>query len=487
MLPTLPHSIVRQVLEVEVTGTEAQAFALHSTLAALCKQTLLPVIEQAFERCGPKDRLIRIDRLELDLGSVALERLEQELPALLQRSLGTALDAHLAARPEPQDGTGSYTTTVAHGMDEALAYFLQWGTLPPALRLFQGCDFEATLRACQDAAGRGALPPLPATLHAALRSSAGIERLAGQFSVAFGRTVLARMGTTWVGALEAAVAQAPARPAGANAGAANEPGHLRPGEPVPAAVERLLLRAALHCAARGGDSSAHVLIRDALALAGASSAAQAALADMLRPNRSTRAARSSPAGSLPAGDLKAAGLQSVQAAAFHHPDREAGIFIENAGLVLLHPFLAPLFEMLAISCGERLLLPSRALAVLHFLASGQDSGPEYALALPKILCALPVTANVEAGIVTCAVEQAEACDMLEAVIAHWSKLQNTSPDGLRGAFLMRPGKLSQRNGEWVLQVEAHAADILLSDLPWGVSAIRLPWMEHILWVEWNSP
>ena len=486
MQPKLPHSIVRQYLEVEVVGTEAHAFALQSTLAALCRQTLLPVIEQAFERCCPQDRLIRIDRLELDLGSVALERLEQELPALLQHSLGTALDAHIAARPALQDGSASYTT-VAHGMDDSLAWFLQWGTLPPALHLDPGRDFEATLRAYDDQEGAGALAPLSAALHAALQSGACIERLAGQFSAPFARTVLARMGAQWLAALEAAVAQVRARPTSATAGAATATSYGFADEAVLAAVNRLLLRSALHCAARGSDSSAHALTRDALALALAAgnAAAQARLEEMLEPDLRPGPGQSSRVNPVSAGEPRMAHPHSVQADAVDHMDRESGIFVENAGLVLLHPFLGPLFDMLAISRGERLLLPARALAVLHFLASGQDNGPEYALALPKILCALPLSANVEAGIAVSAFEQAEGFEMLEAVIAHWSKLQSTSPDGLRGAFLMRPGKLSQRNGEWVLQVEAHAADILLSDLPWGVSAIRLPWMEHILWVEWN--
>ena len=480
MLPKLPHSIVRQYLEVEVIGTEANALAMQSTLAALCKQSLLPVIEQAFERCCPQHQLIRIERLELDLGSVALGRLEQELPTLLRRSLDTALDAHMAALQEPQDGMARHTT-IAHGLDEALAYFLQYGTLPPALHLTDGRDFEATLRACHDRTGPGALSPLSNALHTTLRSAASIERLAGQFSVAFQRTVLARIGGGALAVLEAAMANARLRPAGANAAAPFKAGQLPPSEAALATVDRLLLRAALHRAATGGDSSLYALADDALALAADQRAAKTVLQDMLR-SLSTQSALDKPQRSATSDK---AGPQRMQPECFDHPDQAEGIFVENAGLVLLHPFLAPLFDTLAISSGERLLAPSRALAVLHFLASGQDSGPEYAMALSKILCALPLTANVEAGIVTSAAEQAEAHDMLEAVIAHWSKLQSTSPDGLRGAFLMRPGKLSQRNGDWVLQVEAHAADILLGDLPWGVSAIRLPWMEHILWVEWN--
>jgi hypothetical protein len=64
-------------------------------------------------------------------------------------------------------------------------------------------------------------------------------------------------------------------------------------------------------------------------------------------------------------------------------------------------------------------------------------------------------------------------------------LRNTSPDGLRGTFLLRPGKVSLRNDDWLLQVEARTCDILLEQLPWGIGMIKLPWMEKMVWVEWR--
>ena len=80
----------------------------------------------------------------------------------------------------------------------------------------------------------------------------------------------------------------------------------------------------------------------------------------------------------------------------------------------------------------------------------------------------------------------EAAAMLEAVIRHWEVLKNTSIDGLRSAFLNRPGKVTPReDGGWLLQVEASGVDILLDQLPWTVSMIKLPWMNTMMWVEWR--
>jgi hypothetical protein len=168
-----------------------------------------------------------------------------------------------------------------------------------------------------------------------------------------------------------------------------------------------------------------------------------------------------------------------------HPDADTGIFVGDAGLVLLHPFLPALFEGLALSAGERLLAPERALHLLHYLATGEDCAPEYELPLAKILCELPLTQAVHANLALSTAEKDHAQALLDAVIGHWSALRNTGVDALRATFLLRRGKLSRRDGDWLLQVEPDTADILLDQLPWGISPIKLAWMEPMLWVEWG--
>ena len=169
-----------------------------------------------------------------------------------------------------------------------------------------------------------------------------------------------------------------------------------------------------------------------------------------------------------------------------HPDIGEGIYVENAGLILLHPFLPQFFEALDIATEDKLLQSERALCLLHFLTTGQLIAPEYELVLPKILCNVPLGTTVAADVALTAVEQEEASALLQAVIRHWEALRNTSPDGLRGTFLIRPGKVTFRDdGDWLLQVESNTFDILLDQLPWGISMIKLPWMEKMLWVEWR--
>ncbi|MFN8345208.1 MAG: contractile injection system tape measure protein [Spirosomataceae bacterium] len=161
------------------------------------------------------------------------------------------------------------------------------------------------------------------------------------------------------------------------------------------------------------------------------------------------------------------------------------IYITNAGLVLLHPFITYFFEELNISKNGKILKPQRAVMLLQWLASGQSDPAEYDLPLNKLLCGLSPEAPVVGKWKLTKREKNEARQLLEAVIRHWHVLRNTSTAGLQGNFLCREGKLTRKSeGDWLLQIERKSMDILLADLPWGISMIQLPWMPHWLWVEW---
>jgi Contractile injection system tape measure protein len=156
-------------------------------------------------------------------------------------------------------------------------------------------------------------------------------------------------------------------------------------------------------------------------------------------------------------------------------------------MILLHPFLPRLFEGLGIAQDSRILQPEKALALLHYLTTGSTKTPEYELVLPKILCNIPLSIPIPSEIEITSAETDEATALLDAVIRHWEALRNTSQDGLRGTFLLRPGKLSLKNdGDWLLQVEPRTFDILLDQLPWGITMVKLPWMEKMIWVEWRG-
>ncbi|PSR16860.1 hypothetical protein C8255_15655 [filamentous cyanobacterium CCP3] len=166
-----------------------------------------------------------------------------------------------------------------------------------------------------------------------------------------------------------------------------------------------------------------------------------------------------------------------------------GIYLNGAGLVLLHPFLRIYFNdvgLLADDAFRHEHAQQIAMRLLHYLATGQTTAPEYALVLPKLLCGWPLNDPVSSELDLPGSALAEGEHLLETVIRYWEVLQNTSPDGLREGFLQRQGKLTRTDmGDWKLRVEQQAIDILLSRLPWGVSMVKLPWMADVLVVEWT--
>ncbi|WAK03977.1 contractile injection system tape measure protein [Methylobacter sp. YRD-M1] len=223
-------------------------------------------------------------------------------------------------------------------------------------------------------------------------------------------------------------------------------------------------------------------------LSGNAGAEQSASAPQIKPGASVVVSTSAMASTASGAEqsASASGIKPGAPAGTSNVMASENIYINNAGLVLLHPFLPQFFRALNIVVDDQLIAPDRALSLLHFLGTGQLVAPEYELVLPKVLLNLALETPVDTNTLLTAEETEEATALLEAVIRHWAALKGTSDDGLRGTFLIRPGKISLRDdGDWRLQVENKAYDILLDQLPWGIGMIKLPWMHRMLWVEWR--
>ncbi|GAA4276778.1 contractile injection system tape measure protein [Aquimarina mytili] len=182
------------------------------------------------------------------------------------------------------------------------------------------------------------------------------------------------------------------------------------------------------------------------------------------------------------------GFLEIEDAVSNEEELETPQFFNNAGVVLLHPFLSSFYRKLGL-LGEKDFIDfkaqSKAVVLLHFLATAKEDPKEYEMVLPKFLCQMPVNIPLDHSIKLTKEEKVEANNLLQAVIEHWGVLGGTSPDGLREGFLMREGKLEKEQTGWKLFVEQKTLDILLDRLPWNLGLIKLPWMKEILKVEWR--
>ncbi|MFM9946765.1 MAG: contractile injection system tape measure protein [Saprospiraceae bacterium] len=172
------------------------------------------------------------------------------------------------------------------------------------------------------------------------------------------------------------------------------------------------------------------------------------------------------------------------------PDGADAIYLQHAGIVLVHAFLPAFFREAGLLDAKNQFLDhdaqQRGIHLVQFLATGEENLPEYRLLLPKLLCGLPFDIPIERDIVLTEAEKTEADALLKAIIGHWSVLGNTSIAGLREGFIDRTGKLTHTQNGPLLQVEQRTPDILLSRLPWGIGMIKLPWMREMLRVEWGT-
>lgn len=164
------------------------------------------------------------------------------------------------------------------------------------------------------------------------------------------------------------------------------------------------------------------------------------------------------------------------------------LYINNAGLVILWPFLSHFFTHLDLLTENKqfknLAAMQRAVALLQYLAIENDDFPEYWLTLNKVLCGMAITDVYHLDSPLLESEMSECSALLKAIIAQAPILRNMSESGLRGTFLLRSGILSTRDGAWLLRVERETYDIVLDRFPWSWVWVKLPWMELPLRVEW---
>ena len=164
------------------------------------------------------------------------------------------------------------------------------------------------------------------------------------------------------------------------------------------------------------------------------------------------------------------------------------IYIANAGLILLWPFLGRFFRRLNLVGAKEFndeASRMRAILLIQYLVTGKKEAPEYELALNKLLCGANMDMEVDMEIDITEEEINLSNSLLTGAITNWEKLKGTRIGTFRETFLQRNGSLYYMNNRWELKVEKKAYDVLLETLPWGIQMIQMSWMKERLVVLWR--
>lgn len=543
------HLIHRQTVEISLRGNTADARRVQEEVADLCRVQLADVLESLFDRLAPNDELIRIDRLTLDLGSlpeVSDSGFSQRFTQQLKEKLTLALtEAKLSAGPirgtfaQDEEAIPEVRLKPSRDETEVLAFFLETGRLP---------WFATKAQASQRLSDW--LPPLIKTqpektaqqLLRAVRIPAQSRRIALQldeknFTLAVrfllkhalfytnssaGTKLLVFSALVRKVVREAVLPVSQPRTAtteqlrtstlallfsdDAGTSAENLPHHLTqilyrifdlPSARRQFIQQQLSNEIVPHLrSSRTSSEKAYSKLKSVLQQASAKDEEVAAInipEDSGSPfhqaghrkvsDDTTDKASSAQKPLVPNRTIRKPNYRSVPA------KPPPSVLIQNAGLVLLHPFLIHFFRNTGLLDHKTFVsVPAqeRAVLLLQYLVTGQASAPEQELMLNKLMCGLPAELEVPFSIAPSALEKKEAATLLGSVISHWTVLKRTSPVTLRQTFLQREGLLrpGSQPDSWQLHIPRKSPDILLNRLPWGLSVIRLPWTTHLIYVEW---
>ena len=169
-------------------------------------------------------------------------------------------------------------------------------------------------------------------------------------------------------------------------------------------------------------------------------------------------------------------------------DLKDSIYVNNAGMIIIWPFLSTLCSKLGLLEGKEFkddYSLQKAVLMLHYIVFGDENFEESNLVLNKILCGTSPDFFVDTSLRLSEMDKSIGEQMLTAVTKNWEKLDNTSARGLRESFLKRNGIIKKNENNYTLIVEGKPFDMLLKTIPWNIMMIQTSFMDIRLLVEWK--
>jgi hypothetical protein len=474
------NRIRRELIDVRFYS-KGDPFAERKTIENLCAGDLTAELADLLDSWAiPHDQLICIDRIQVDVKDIRSSEIESELVQRIVRAIRTELKRLIGPPAEPRRGMGH---SIASSIFQELLFFLEHGYLPwpvPHGRAWQA-QVERLLVELS--------PIETAALLDALREKRIRQRFIQHFPDAMlsivlpwlrtdpeSRSLLVFVAKVFVqippSALDPTV-RAEILELSWTALSDSLPGHfpflreqvlerVRKVQAIDMSILETLFFEAPE-AARSLERPEGSLLQDAPCTSSSSE------------ERTSDFSQSDGKNKFPSDqELEPSRLKS---------DRYP-IYLNNGGLIILAPYLPSFFDALGLARGDKITDPDTALLLLHYLVFGVNECAEYDLALPKILCGIPLEEPLSKFPSLSPQQENEAEKLLESVIKNWSVLKNTSVEGLRSAFLQREGALRPNDKNWRLLLSRKSYDVLLDQIPWTIWSIRLPWMPYLLQADW---
>ena len=528
------HIIQKQMMDIRLHSRDQSARAIQDAISSLCQRKVLPSLLRVCDGYSDENTVLKIDRLELEIPSLTPDELEEQLPLKIQEAFEKALTQGLAesafyksmARPSNENNSipetvslsdiKAKTVSLKHSKRELLLRFLRTGNFPWWAVEKDWPEPEKLLEELLDDTDE----KQQAFLEELLASESCKKRLTWQFSPALVRKVIHRW-KPWYFAvvrkisrdLSALFQQIDSSYTAADFWLAvldypdTEPYSFQEeafvenlirqfAEALQQAFPELLDRCLQLAKSSISDTRLEELLQTLTT--------RYSIADKTRKTgvskNEEKAITENKEGTKKSSDedrMKSRendeDTTSIQKQAGHETNladplsEEEALYIQNAGVVLFWPYLKTFFEQCGLVKENTFTDPQasyRAAHLLQYLATGKTYSPEFRLPLNKILCGIPMQLPVPLDINLTEAEKKDCLQLTESLIGNWEALKNTSPEGLRQSFLLRPGKLSRKTDHWHLKVEQKTWDVLLDKIPWPLSTIKLYWMPTLIHVEW---
>ena len=474
------HIIEQQHLEVTFTDRR-EGMGLQDQLATIYKEKVLPLLESVLNDHDVQDYTIQIDEITIDAGLLTTKNWEQELVERSVQQFKTILQKKLLS-PWPKRSI----TSPAKDAAENKSTFSAGSPGVPTAEKGEGVQWipETTFqynRLLQFVAS--GVIPVSDSRHTIQETIVLLLNNKAEWQTAANRDAWLRLLLTNRQALERLIRQCSDIAAEIVDWLNEAPVRHHPLDERLSVISDLYVRRSL--------AFSLVLIRKAQVIGAELTAPLSLLRSILDNNTHTTVLQdiieefelpvhnllTNSRGAQPA-TIKEEAVQQ-QGSAFH---------IYNAGLIILHPFLAPFFGKVGLLDDQQQWVSTaaqqRAVLLSQYLVTGEESMPEFYLPLNKLLCGYPLSATLDDRLATTATERREAAALLTSVIEYWSTLKRTGIDALRVSFLQRAGKLTQTEKGWQLLAEQKSFDILMQSVPWTIGRIKTPWMEEWLLTDW---